>query len=181
MNESPVRWIEGPIDGVEIVAPTRWEDQRGWLIEVYREDQLDRADRPRMTYVSETLPGMMRGPHEHRDQTDRFAIVGPGNFLVWLWDNRLGGPTQGRMMRVVAGADRPRIIVVPPGVVHAYRNVGDRPGLIINCPDRLYAGSGRNEPVDEIRYEDRDDAARFPMEPPPDIPNDTHDNGRPRA
>jgi len=25
---------------------------------------------------------------------------------------------------------------------------------VINCPNRLYAGEGRREPVDEIRHED---------------------------
>ena len=33
-------------------------------------------------------------------------------------------------------------------------NVGDCDGLVINCPNRLYAGEGRREPVDEIRHED---------------------------
>ena len=40
---------------------------------------------------------------------------------------------------------------IPPGVVHAYRNVGTIPGLVFNSPNRLYAGYGKREPVDEIR------------------------------
>jgi dTDP-4-dehydrorhamnose 3,5-epimerase len=42
---------------------------------------------------------------------------------------------------------------IPPGVVHAYRNVGTVPGLVFNAPNRLYAGHGKKEPVDEIRHE----------------------------
>jgi len=45
-------------------------------------------------------------------------------------------------------------VVVPPRVVHAYKNVSQVPGLVFNSPDRLYAGWGRNRPVDEIRHED---------------------------
>jgi dTDP-4-dehydrorhamnose 3,5-epimerase len=45
------------------------------------------------------------------------------------------------------------LVVVPPGVVHAYSNVGTGPGWVFNCPDRLYKGTGRKEPVDEIRHE----------------------------
>ena len=169
MKESAHGWIEGSIEGVEIFTPTCWDDQRGWLIEIYRNDEIDTSILPQMTYVSQTLPEMTRGPHEHRRQTDRFAIVGPGNFLVWLWDDRAESSTAGRMLRVLAGTDRPRIIVVPPGVVHAYRNVSDQPGLVINCPDKLYAGEDRAEQVDEIRYEDSENIAKFKMDLPSDL------------
>jgi dTDP-4-dehydrorhamnose 3,5-epimerase len=38
--------------------------------------------------------------------------------------------------------------------VHAYQNVGEFDGIVINCPNRLYMGQGRSEQVDEIRHED---------------------------
>ena len=44
-------------------------------------------------------------------------------------------------------------MTIPPGVVHAYRNVSDIPGWVFNAPNRLYAGQGKQEPVDEIRHE----------------------------
>ena len=56
------------------------------------------------------------------------------------------------------GGARQVIITVPPGVVHGYRNVGVSDALLINCPNRLYAGEGRAESVDEIRHEDRADS-----------------------
>jgi len=49
-------------------------------------------------------------------------------------------------------------VIVPPGVVHAYRNVSDEPGWVFNFPNRLYRGPGRSEPVDEIRHEDLEDS-----------------------
>lgn len=140
------------IDGV-LVTPLRYhDDARGWLTEIYRDDEM--PVRPAMAYVSQTHPGVARGPHEHRDQTDVFVFMGPSNFRIYLWDRRTDSPTVGRSMRFEAGADWPARVVVPPGVVHAYRNVGESEGLVINCPDRLYAGAGRREPVDEIRWED---------------------------
>ena len=45
-------------------------------------------------------------------------------------------------------------VIVPAGVVHAYRNVGTMPGLVFNAPNRIYRGWGRKSPVDEIRHED---------------------------
>ncbi len=55
---------------------------------------------------------------------------------------------------MVVGQSNRQAVLIPPGVVHAYKNVGDAPGWVINCPNRLYAGEGRKQAVDEIRHED---------------------------
>ena len=49
-------------------------------MKVYREDELPAEQQPAMAYVSETLPGVARGPHEHVDQTDSFAFSGRASF-----------------------------------------------------------------------------------------------------
>jgi dTDP-4-dehydrorhamnose 3,5-epimerase len=98
---------------------------------------------PEMAYLSVTDPGIARGPHEHVEQADCFCFLGPSHFKVYLWDSRAGSPTVGTRQVEVVGTDRPMLLIVPPGVVHAYRNVGDHPGLVFNCPNRLYKGHGR--------------------------------------
>lgn len=140
------------LPGVYIEPLTLHSDPRGWLAELWRDDELPDGLRPVMGYVSETLPGVTRGPHMHYRQTDVFAFVGPGELAVWLWDVR-PGPTWGREMRLTAGASRPLRLIVPPGVVHAYRNCGDGPAWVLNFPDALYRGPGRSEAVDELRLE----------------------------
>jgi dTDP-4-dehydrorhamnose 3,5-epimerase len=151
------------IDGVVIRSLTKYIDERGWLCELFRRDELEESSWPVMAYVSTTLPGVARGPHEHERQTDIFAFIGPGNFKVYLWDNRKDSPTFGVRQTVCAGQDAPRLVIVPPGVVHAYRNIGHEPGVVFNAPNALYAGEGRTEPVDEIRHED-DPASRFALD-----------------
>ena len=54
----PAIFREGTIDGVVVRPLMRFEDSRGWLIELYREDELQPADYPCMAYVSQTLPGL---------------------------------------------------------------------------------------------------------------------------
>jgi dTDP-4-dehydrorhamnose 3,5-epimerase len=154
-SPSPNTFTEGPIDGVVFKPLAAHTDRRGWLIELFREDELSEERHPVMAYVSETLPGVARGPHEHVDQTDYFAFVGPGEFLLYLWDSRADSPTRGRSMKVPAGESNKQCVIVPPGVVHAYKNVGSTPGWVFNLPNRLYAGPGKREPVDEIRHEDK--------------------------
>jgi dTDP-4-dehydrorhamnose 3,5-epimerase len=154
-REENVRFMDGPIDGVVFRTLTPHEDRRGWLTELYREDELPASEHPVMVYVSETLPGIARGPHEHVAQTDYFAFIGPGEFQLYLWDARPMSPTYGNRIKAAVGASNKQSVVVPPGVVHAYKNIGDEPGWVFNGPNRLYAGVGKREPVDEIRHEDQ--------------------------
>lgn len=149
-----MRYVEGPIEGVVIRPVSRYVDQRGWLIELFRADELPAEALPAMAYVSETAPGVARGPHEHREQADLFAFVGPGEFRLYLWDARPTSPTAGHRLVCQVGEANRQLVIVPPGVVHAYQNVGTVPGWVFNAPNRLYAGPGRAEPVDEIRHED---------------------------
>lgn len=152
------KFNDGTIHDVIVRDLSRHTDQRGWLMEIFRADELPPALAPVMTYVSETKVGGARGPHEHVDQTDLFGFLGPSDFKVYLWDNRPDSPTCGNRMTVIVGERRPALVVIPPRVVHAYRNVGTAAGWVVNCPNRLYRGAGRREAVDEIRHEDQPDS-----------------------
>jgi len=120
---------------------------------LFRHDELKTGLQPVMAYISMTEPGVARGPHEHKKQTDYFCFLGPSKFKVYLWDNRRKSGTYSTCQVEVVGVDRPMALIVPPGVVHAYKNIGSEPGLVFNCPNRLYKGAGRKDPVDEIRHE----------------------------
>jgi dTDP-4-dehydrorhamnose 3,5-epimerase len=154
---TPNPFREGEIKDVVVRDLRKFPDDRGWLTELFRQDDMDAEYHPAMAYTSSTKPGVTRGPHEHVDQADMFCFLGPSNFKVRLWDNRPESPTYGNVMTLVAGADNPRSVLIPKGVVHAYRNVGEKDGIVINCPNRLYAGEGRRQPVDEVRHEDDPD------------------------
>ncbi|GAB6166787.1 dTDP-4-dehydrorhamnose 3,5-epimerase family protein [Thermostilla marina] len=153
-----MKFQDGSIHDITIDSLKRFSDARGWLVELFRHDELDRDVHPVMAYVSETLPGVARGPHEHVDQTDCFCFLGPGDFKLYLWDGRKDSPTFGVRQTLIVGESNPARVLVPPGVIHAYKNVGDKPGIVFNAPNRLYAGWGKKEPVDEIRHEDLDDS-----------------------
>jgi dTDP-4-dehydrorhamnose 3,5-epimerase len=147
----------GDIRGVVVRDLKKYQDRRGWLAELFREDEVPDEFRPAMAYTSATLPGVQRGPHEHREQADYFCFIGPSNFKLRMWDNRPDSDTYGCVMTILAGEDAPRSVIIPRGVVHAYKNVGAVVGIVVNLPNRLYMGEGRREPVDEIRHEDDPD------------------------
>ncbi len=145
------------IKDVVIYPLKKYHDDRGWLAELFRFDEIEREFYPVMSYISYTKPGVQRGPHEHVDQADLFCFIGPSTFNMRLWDNRSDSPTFNCMMSFDAGIDEPLAVIVPKGVVHGYRNIGDHDGMVINCPNQLYMGEAKKQPIDEIRHEDDPD------------------------
>lgn len=152
------KFIDGTIADVTITELKKYHDQRGWLAELFRKDELAPEFFPEMAYISVTLPGIARGPHEHVDQADYFCFLGPGNFKIYLWDNRPHSPTYNYRQIFIAGEEQPQAVIVPKGVVHAYQNVSNEPGMVINCANRLYKGEGRQAEIDEIRHEHEPDS-----------------------
>lgn len=153
-----IEYKKGRIHDVVIKPLSKFLDERGWLSEMFRSDELPAWFRPEMAYISMTVPGVARGPHEHVEQSDYFCFIGPANFKVFLWDARPNSPTYGIKQLLFCGIDSPMAVIVPPGIVHAYKNVSAENGIVFNTPDRLYAGKGKGEQVDEIRHEDDNDS-----------------------
>jgi len=139
-----MEWTKGQIEGVVIKKLVKHVDERGFLVETFRIDELPEGLRP--------------------VQTDIFSFIGPGNFMVKLWDNRRDSKTYGNYMKFFAGEDNPLTVIVPPEVVHGYKNVSKTTrGMVLNYPDKLFMGWGRSEEVDEIRHEEKEDS-EFGME-----------------
>lgn len=147
-------FTKGKINDVVVYPLKKFVDERGWLCELFRHDEISEEFYPAMAYISITEPRVQRGPHEHADQADLFCFLGTSNFKLRLWDNRENSPTYHYVMTLFVGADNPQAVIVPKGVAHAYKNVGSEKGVVINCPNRLFMGEGKKEVIDEIRHED---------------------------
>jgi len=137
------------IQDVIIKKLNKFTDERGWLTEFWRNDDIDLKDyKPTMSYVSVTKPGQVRGPHEHKEQSDCFVFIGPGSFELYLWDK------EENHEKIEVGENNPTLVIVPPRIVHGYKCISETEGWCINMPDKLYRGKGKQEEIDEIRWED---------------------------
>ncbi len=145
------------IKGVIVKEILKYSDDRGFLSELFRADEFS-SYKPEMAYMSYTNPGVVRGPHEHVAQSDLFVFLGPGKFMVHLWDRRQDSDTYEEKMEIEAGEDKPLAILVPPGVVHGYKCTSPSPAMSLNFPDKLYRGENKAEEVDEIRWENKEDS-----------------------
>ncbi len=140
------------IKGVIVKKLKDFRDERGWLTEIYREDESDFG--PKMSYVSHTNYKQVRGPHEHKKQMDYLIFIGYGDFDLYLWDNRDGSDSYGKKEKMIVGESNKVAVIIPPGIVHGYKSLSKNGSLSINLPDKLYKGNGKKKEADEIRHED---------------------------
>lgn len=128
------------IDGVQVEPYSLWPDDRGYFTEIIRLGQGLPAGFPaESTQVSAALsyPGTIKAFHYHLHQTDFWEPV-QGMFQVALADLRTGSPTFGRRNTFYAGVLRPWRILIPPGVAHGYKVIGEGPAMLVYVTDRHY-------------------------------------------
>ena len=143
-------------EGVIVKKINTYTDERGWLKEVYRDDEDPISSV--MCYISHTKFNEIRGPHEHVYQSDFFIFPGVGDFELYLWDNRKNSKTYKQREILIVGESNLSTVLVPPGIVHGYKSISKEGSFSMNLPDKLYAGKDKKEKVDEIRHENDNDS-----------------------
>lgn len=146
------------IDGVTVTPFPIWPDDRGYFLEVARIGQGPAAHfPPETTQISAALsyPGTIKAFHYHLHQTD-FWVPAQGMFQVVLVDLRKGSRTFGLRNTLYVGALRPWQIIIPPGVGHGYKVVGENAAMLVYVTSRIYDPKDEGRiPYDspEIRYD----------------------------
>jgi dTDP-4-dehydrorhamnose 3,5-epimerase len=130
----------GIIEGVVVRPFDLWPDDRGYFLEVARMGQGLAVAFPQVsTQVSAALsyPGTIKAFHYHLHQTDLWAPAS-GMFQVALVDLRPESPTFGAKNTFYVGALKTWQILIPPGVGHGYKVIGEQPAMLVYVTDRLY-------------------------------------------
>ncbi|MHB0869720.1 MAG: dTDP-4-dehydrorhamnose 3,5-epimerase family protein [Chloroflexota bacterium] len=124
------------IDGVATKPLRVIPDERGFLMEMLRSDD-ELFERFGQAYITAVYPGVVKGWHYHRKQTDHFVCV-KGIAKVVLYDQREGSPTRGQLQEFFIGERNPMLLKIPPLVMHGFKGVGTEMAMIINFPTELY-------------------------------------------
>lgn len=138
------------IDGVILKKLTVIPDERGFLMEMMRRDD-EFFQKFGQIYLTAAYPGVVKGWHYHKNQTDHFVAVS-GMMKVVLYDIREGSKTAGEVNEFFMGELNPVLLVIPPFVCHGMKAIGTKTGLIVNCPTEPY---DREHP-DEFRIDPHD-------------------------
>lgn len=140
------------IKGVKVGPFTVWPDDRGYFLEVARLGQnLVEGFPSDGSQVSAAFnyPGIIKAFHYHKFQTD-YWVPAAGLLQVALVDLRRGSSTFGVKNTLYIGAIRPWQVLIPPGVAHGYKVIGEQPSTLVYITNRIY------DPKDEgrISYND---------------------------
>jgi dTDP-4-dehydrorhamnose 3,5-epimerase len=131
-------------------------DERGYLMEMLRCDD-EIYQRFGQIYLSVVYPGVVKGWHYHKTQTDYFVVV-RGMAKVVLYDAREDSPTYGEVNEFFLGERNPTLLMIPPLVVHGMKGVSPEPACLINIPTQAYNYKNPDEfrippHTEEIPYE----------------------------
>jgi dTDP-4-dehydrorhamnose 3,5-epimerase len=140
------------IAGVRVQPFPLFPDDRGYFLEVQRMGRGLIAGFPaETTQIAAALnySGTIKAFHYHLHQTDCWTVA-KGLLQVALADLRAGSPTFGKRNTLYIGALRSWHVLIPPGVAHGYKVIGDSEALLVYMTDRFY------NPQDEGRivYDD---------------------------
>ncbi len=134
------------IEGVGVKSLKVIPDERGLLMEILRSDE-PMFERFGQVYVTVVKPGIVKGWHYHKVQTDHFSCL-QGKALVVLYDARPESRTFGEVNEFDIGFHNPLLIKIPPYVYHGFMSSeSQEDAMILNVPTEVYH---YNEP-DEYR------------------------------
>ena len=144
------------IEGVKVRKLRHIPDERGYLMEMLRSDW-EEYDKFSQVYVTAVYPGVVKGWHYHKIQTDHFICI-HGMAKVVLYDGREGSPTHGEVNEFFMGEQNPMLLKIPPGVMHGFKGISQEMTLIVNVPTELYNYEQPDEyrlpaHTDEIPYD----------------------------
>ena len=124
------------IEGVEIKKLRLIPDERGFLMEILRND--DKIFKKfGQIYITVAYPGVVKGWHYHKKQWDHFVVI-KGMAKVVLYDNRKDSPTYGQIQEFFMGELNRILISIPPMVVHGMKGIGTEPAYLLNIPTEVY-------------------------------------------
>ena len=135
--------IKTAIDGVVIIEPKVFNDQRGYFFESFSQREFEAKVR-KINFVQDNESmssyGVMRGLHFQRPPYTQSKLVRcvKGKVLDVAVDIRKGSPTYGQHVAVELSEDNHRQFFVPRGFAHGFAVLSDTAVFQYKC-DNFYA------------------------------------------
>ena len=135
--------IKTAIDGVVIIEPKVFKDQRGYFFESFSQREFESKVR-KINFVQDNESmssyGVMRGLHFQRPPYTQSKLVRcvKGKVLDVAVDIRKGSPTYGQHVAVELSEDNHRQFFVPRGFAHGFAVLSDTAVFQYKC-DNFYA------------------------------------------
>jgi len=124
------------IQGVVTKQLRQVADERGWLIEILRNDW-EHFKEFGQAYVTAAYPQVVKAWHMHKKQTDNITCV-KGMIKLVLHDGRKKSKTRGETNEFTIGEKNLLLVQIPPEVWHGFKTISEDYSLVLNVPTELY-------------------------------------------
>lgn len=127
------------IDGVYVIEPKIFGDERGYFMETYNEQEFREAGLE-YTFVqdnqSSSRKGVLRGLHFQKEYPQaKLVRVLSGEVFDVAVDLRKGSPTFGKWVGELLSADNRKQLMIPRGFAHGFLVVSDTAEFAYKCDD----------------------------------------------
>jgi len=120
-----MKFVNTPIEGLIIIEPTVFEDDRGYFLESYNKKKLEEAI-GKISFVqdneSKSSKGVLRGLHFQKPPYDQAKLVRciKGKVLDVSVDIREGSDTYGQHVSVELSGENKKQVFIPRGFAHGF-------------------------------------------------------------
>jgi dTDP-4-dehydrorhamnose 3,5-epimerase len=146
------------IDGVKVNQLKVIPDERGRLMEILRSDD-ELFEKFGQVYITTIYPGVVKGWHFHKNQSDNVVCV-QGMIKLVLYDRREDSPTFNNVVELNCGIHNPVLVHIPADVCHGWMCFGPEEAIVVNIPTEPY----NYENPDEHRIDPHDNEIPYEWE-----------------
>jgi len=157
------KFTETEIEGVYIISPIVFGDNRGYFMETYNYNEFKEAGLD-MVFVqdnqSKSKKGVLRGLHFQKTHPQgKLVRVIEGEVFDVAVDLRKDSKTYGKWVGVILSKDNKKQFYIPEGFAHGFLVLSDEAEFTYKCTDFYH-------PEDEggIAWNDPDIGVKWPME-----------------
>ena len=140
------KFTETGIDGMFVVEPTVFEDNRGYFMETYHEKEF-KEEGYDLTFVqdnqSKSTKGVLRGLH----------------LQVKYPQGKADSPTYGKWFGAILSDENKKQLFIPPKFAHGFLVLSDEAEFVYKCTE-VYHG----EDESGIKWDDEDIAIDWPLD-----------------
>lgn len=127
------------IDGLKVITPTVFGDDRGYFVETYNENDMKEAGMD-YTFVqdnqSASKKGVLRGLHFQKEfPQDKLVRVVNGEVFDVAVDLRPGSETFGKWYGVLLSAENKKQFMIPKNFAHGFIVLSDYAEFCYKCTD----------------------------------------------
>ena len=150
------------IEGLYVIEPTVFKDERGYFVETYNQNDFKEAGLD-MVFVQDnqsmSVKGVLRGLHfQINYPQDKLVRVVAGEVYDVAVDLRKGSPTYGKWHGVLLSAENKKQFFIPKNFAHGFLVLSDYAEFAYKCTDFYH-------PNDEggLAWNDPDIGVKWPI------------------